>query len=163
MQSGACIYDDINKKPISGIDRFKKIVDVENAYPLSYIEQIGLTEVTVENSTACYSGALMLQAMGLGGWMFNGLNPFSILGASGDPEVPGCDERQGRTIRSQDRGARQDARIHIVILVTRYRDTDRVVVPIGTGSIVQCHIQGSRRDGQVTQFPFKITHRSQCF
>jgi hypothetical protein len=27
--------------------------------------------------------------MGLGGWMFNGVNPHSILGASGDPEVPG--------------------------------------------------------------------------
>jgi hypothetical protein len=31
----------------------------------------------------------MLQAMGLGGWMFDGITPFSILGASGDPEVPG--------------------------------------------------------------------------
>ena len=39
--------------------------------------------------TACYAGALMLQALGLGGWMYTGLNPFSVLGASGDPAVPG--------------------------------------------------------------------------
>jgi hypothetical protein len=32
---------------------------------------------------------LMLQALGLGGWMFDGISPFSVLGASGDPEVPG--------------------------------------------------------------------------
>ena len=31
----------------------------------------------------------MLQAMGVGGWMYDGINPFSVLGASGDPEVPG--------------------------------------------------------------------------
>jgi hypothetical protein len=31
----------------------------------------------------------MLQAMGLGGWMFNGLDAFSVLGASGNPKVPG--------------------------------------------------------------------------
>lgn len=89
VQNGACIYDDVNDQPIPGIDVFNNIVDVENPFPLSFIEQQGLAEVTVELSTACYSGALMLQAMGLGGWMYDGINPFSVLGASGDPDVPG--------------------------------------------------------------------------
>jgi hypothetical protein len=89
VQNGACIYDDINKKAIPGIERFKHFIDIENPYPLTFLEQISLTEVTVESSTACYAGMLMLQAMGLGGWMYEGINPFSILGASGDPEVPG--------------------------------------------------------------------------
>ena len=40
-------------------------------------------------STSCYAGALMLQALGLGGWTYGGLNPFSVLGASGDANVPG--------------------------------------------------------------------------
>jgi hypothetical protein len=31
----------------------------------------------------------MLQAVGLGGWMFNGMSPYSVMGASGDPDVPG--------------------------------------------------------------------------
>jgi hypothetical protein len=32
---------------------------------------------------------LMLQPLGLGGWMFDGLDRFTILGASGNPDVPG--------------------------------------------------------------------------
>ena len=89
VQNGVCIYDDINKRPIPGLERFRHLVDIENPFPLSYVEQLSATEVTVELSCSCYAGALMLQAMGLGGWMFNGLNPFSVLGASGDPDVPG--------------------------------------------------------------------------
>ncbi|MEZ5667573.1 MAG: hypothetical protein R3F55_09105 [Alphaproteobacteria bacterium] len=89
VQNGACIFDDINGRAVPGIERFAHLVDPENAYPLSYFDQIGVTEVTVESSTACYAGALMLQALGLGGWMYEGINPFSILGASGDRRYPG--------------------------------------------------------------------------
>ena len=32
---------------------------------------------------------VILRGMGLGGWMFNGMDPFSLLGASGNPAVPG--------------------------------------------------------------------------
>jgi hypothetical protein len=35
----------------------------------------------------------MLQAMGLGGWMFDGIDRFTMLGASGHPEVPGLSFR----------------------------------------------------------------------
>src|SRR5690348_766127 len=35
--------------------------------------------------------------MGLGGWMFNGMDPFSVLGASGSPAVPGWDFASTRT------------------------------------------------------------------
>jgi hypothetical protein len=89
VQNGACIYDDVNNRPIPGIEKFAGLVNVEAPYPLAYVEQYTLTEATVELSTSCYAGALMLQAMGLGGWMYDGINPFSVLGASGDPEVPG--------------------------------------------------------------------------
>lgn len=89
VQNGACVFDDVHGRTIPGMEPFKDLVDIENPYPLSYVEQVGLTEVTVETSTACYAGALMLQAMGLGGWMYDGINPFSVLGASGDPDVPG--------------------------------------------------------------------------
>lgn len=89
VQNGGCIYDDINNKKIEGLDKFKHMVDVENAIPLSFVEQLTLGEATAEVSTACYAGMLMLQATGLGGWMFDGIDRFSLLGASGDPEVPG--------------------------------------------------------------------------
>src|SRR5690554_2788553 len=89
VQNGGCIYDDLNNTKIEGLRKFKHLVDVENPYPLSFVEQLVLGEATAEVSTACYAGMLMLQATGLGGWMFDGLDRFSLLGASGDPEVPG--------------------------------------------------------------------------
>lgn len=42
----------------------------------------------------------MLQAMGLGGWMFNGIDPFAMLGAGGDPAVPGLGFRYDEDERS---------------------------------------------------------------
>ena len=89
LQNGLVLSDDINKRAIPGIDTFKDIVDVDNVWPITFVEQWSLSELTVELGTSCYAGTLMLQAMGLGGWMFNGVDPFAMLGASGDPKVPG--------------------------------------------------------------------------
>jgi hypothetical protein len=89
LQNGLVLYDDINKCAIPGIEQFKDIVDVENVWNITFVEQWSLSELTVELGTSCYAGTLMLQAMGLGGWMFNGVDPFAMLGASGDTEIPG--------------------------------------------------------------------------
>jgi hypothetical protein len=89
LQNGYVITDDVNRRAIPGIERFKRIVDPTNAWPITFVEQYSLAELTVELATSCYAGALMLQAMGLGGWMFDGIDPFVMLGASGQPEVPG--------------------------------------------------------------------------
>jgi hypothetical protein len=89
LQNNTVLTDDINRKTIPGIEKFKNIVDVDNVWPLSFVEKLSLAELSVELSTSCYAGALMLQAMGLGGWMFDGLDPFSVLGASGNPLSPG--------------------------------------------------------------------------
>jgi hypothetical protein len=83
------LYDDINKCALPGLEQFKDIVDIDNTWPITFVEQWSLSELTVELGASCYAGVLMLQAMGLGGWMFNGVDPFAMLGASGDPEVPG--------------------------------------------------------------------------
>ncbi len=88
-QNGLCVYDDINGGPIPGMDRFADLVAVDEPVPLSFTEQYTLTEATAELATSCYAGVLMLQAMGLGGWMFDGLERHSVLGASGDPGVQG--------------------------------------------------------------------------
>ena len=88
-QNGFCIYDDVNNRRVPGIERFGDIVDVENPYPLTFLDQYSLSECTAELATSTYAGMLMLQAMGLGGWMFNGIDRLTMLGASGDPEVPG--------------------------------------------------------------------------
>jgi hypothetical protein len=85
VQNGYCIFDDVNGEPIPGLERFRNLVDVDNPFPLTFVDQYALTEATAELSTSCYAGALMLQAMGLGGWMFDGIDRHTILGASGDP------------------------------------------------------------------------------
>jgi len=89
LQNGLVLTDDINRRSIPGIEKFRDIVDADNVWPLTFVEQWSLAEVTAELCTSCYAGTLMLQAMGLGGWMFNGLDPFSVIGASGEPDVPG--------------------------------------------------------------------------
>jgi hypothetical protein len=89
VQNGYAIFDDVNGRRIPGLEKFKAMIDVENPLPLTFLDQYSLTEATAELATAAYAGALMQQAMGLGGWMFDGIDRFSILGASGDPNVPG--------------------------------------------------------------------------
>ena len=89
LQNGLVLTDDIHRRPIPGIEKFRGIVDVNNTWPITFVEQWSIAELTAELSTSCYAGALVLQAMGLGGWMFNGIDPFSFLGASGNPDVPG--------------------------------------------------------------------------
>ena len=89
LQNGLVLTDDIHGHPIPGIEKFRDLVDTGNVWPITFVEQWSLAELTTELATSCYAGALTLQAMGLGGWMFNGIDPFSMLGASGKPEVPG--------------------------------------------------------------------------
>jgi hypothetical protein len=89
VQNGYAMFDDINGDRIDGLDGFRDLVDVEEPLPLTFLEQYALTELTAELATACYAGMLVLQAMGLGGWMFDGIDRHTILGASGDPAVPG--------------------------------------------------------------------------
>lgn len=89
LQNGMVLTDDIHKRPIPGIERFSHIVDTASTWPITFVEQMAMAEVTVELATSCYAGALLLQAMGLGGWLFDGIDPFSILGASGVPGVDG--------------------------------------------------------------------------
>ena len=90
VQNRHCIYDDINDRKIPGLERFADIVDVDQpARSLSYMETYALTECTAELSCSCFAGMLMLQAMGLGGWMFDGINRFALYGAMDDPEAPG--------------------------------------------------------------------------
>lgn len=99
LQNGLVLTDDINGRAIPGITRFRDIVDVDNTWPLSFMEQWSMAELTAELSCSCYAGHLMLQAIGLGGWMFNGVDPFSLLGASGSQDVPGLGFRYDREER----------------------------------------------------------------
>jgi hypothetical protein len=89
LQNGLVLFDDIHERSIPDIEEFKDIVDPQNVWPITFVEQWSLSELSVELGASCYAGTLMLQAMGLGGWMLNGVDPFAILGASEDSNIPG--------------------------------------------------------------------------
>jgi hypothetical protein len=42
LQNSATIRDDVHAWPIPSIEKFKDIVDIENTWPLSFVEQEGL-------------------------------------------------------------------------------------------------------------------------
>jgi hypothetical protein len=88
-QNGFCLYDDINGRPFPCLEQFEGIVDTSQPVPLSFVEQYSLTEATAELMVSSYNGALLLQAMGLGGWSYDGIEHMALLGASGEDEVPG--------------------------------------------------------------------------
>jgi hypothetical protein len=88
-QNGYGLYDDVHRRPIPGLDKFAHLVDLSTPYMISSVERYALNGVTSELSIAAYAGSLMQQAMGLGGWVFNGIDRLKMLGASGNPAVPG--------------------------------------------------------------------------
>lgn len=87
VQNGVALHDDVHGRSIPGLDAYADMFDSGRVWPITFLEQWSLAEVTAELVASCYAGALMLQAMGLGGWTFNGIDPFSLLGASGDPRA----------------------------------------------------------------------------
>jgi hypothetical protein len=86
---GSTVQDDIAGRQIPGAGQEQRLLDIGNAMPLSRLEQNALALASAEMGIACQNGMLALQAMGLGGWLYAGLNSLAVLGASGDPSVPG--------------------------------------------------------------------------
>jgi hypothetical protein len=87
--NGYLIYDDITGRSITGTERFSALSHADDPLPLSFVEQYTLTEASAELAIAANNGVLALQAMGLGGWTYDGLDRLSVLGGSGDPQAPG--------------------------------------------------------------------------
>lgn len=89
-QNGYIVYDDINDREIPGLQKFRhRLEHFDEPQPLSFVEQYSLAEASAELMTASYVGHLALGAIGLGGWSFDGIDRLSVLGASGNPDVPG--------------------------------------------------------------------------
>lgn len=89
VQNGYAIEDDISGEPIAGIQHYADLLDLDNPRPLSFVEKHALAQVSVELSTGTFAGALALNAIGLGGWSFDGIDVFGLLGASGRDDYPG--------------------------------------------------------------------------
>jgi hypothetical protein len=89
--SGYWVFDDTAKKPAGELDRFYKsgLLNEAKPVPLSFVEQGLLTSGAAELAMMCQNTVLTMQAMGLGGWFYSGLNPYSVLGASADQGIKG--------------------------------------------------------------------------
>ncbi|MDJ1371226.1 hypothetical protein C7K25_07570 [Gulosibacter molinativorax] len=89
-QNGYALYDDLNGREIPGLERFAgRLEHAAEPQPISFVDQYSLAEASAELMTSSYAGHLALGAIGLGGWSVDGLDRLSVLGASGNPDVPG--------------------------------------------------------------------------
>jgi hypothetical protein len=91
MAAGAVPWDPIRNRPCGDLDRFIRsgLLDGQKPASLVDIEQSVLTTGAIELGLICQNVVLVMQAMGLGGWMFTGLNAPSVLGAFAGDGVPG--------------------------------------------------------------------------
>lgn len=89
--AGYTVWDDLQGRPVGEVDRFFKsgFLDPARKYPYSYLEQYILTTSAVEMGIMCQHIVLALQTIGLGGWLFTGISPFSLMGALHGQGIPG--------------------------------------------------------------------------
>src|SRR5215467_10924753 len=93
VANGYTLYDDYSGclggklEPFIHTGVIKDTPDMR--FALSHIEQAAYVMVAMELAAICQNIVLMLQAIGLGGWMYTGIYPYSILGAFADEGVPG--------------------------------------------------------------------------
>uniref|UniRef100_UPI00109D0942 hypothetical protein n=1 Tax=Auritidibacter ignavus TaxID=678932 RepID=UPI00109D0942 len=83
-QNGYVLFDDINDRPIPGLQKFEHRLDhFDDPQPLSFVEQYSLAEASAELMTSSYVGHLALGAIGLGGGRVLGNARRAGLGGSG--------------------------------------------------------------------------------
>src|SRR5215217_684430 len=91
MADGVVPWDPIRNRPCGDLDRFFRsgLLDEHKQASIVDIEQSTLTTGAIELGLICQNIVLVMQAMGLGGWMFTGLNAPSVLGAFAADGIPG--------------------------------------------------------------------------
>ena len=87
--NGYPIVDDINGRNIPGARTVFRATACRRPDPAVVRRAVHTHRVERELAIAANNGVLALQAMGLGGWTYDGLNRLSVLGGSGDPSAPG--------------------------------------------------------------------------
>lgn len=98
--SGYTVIDDLHGRPAGALEPFTSsgLLDPTRKYPLSYMEQYLLTTSAVEMGIMGNNMALALQPLGLGGWFYSGVSPFSLMGAAAKAGEPGL----GFTLEMKD-------------------------------------------------------------
>lgn len=87
----AVLFDALHDRPCGDLDRFiqRGMLDPERQIPLADFEQYLLSTAAAEVTIMNHNIVLLLQAMGLGGWFYSGINPNSLLGASAEEGIAG--------------------------------------------------------------------------
>jgi len=91
LAGGAVPWDPVRDRPCGDLGPFVRsgLLQDHKRASIVEIEQSALTTGAIELGLICQGIVLVLQAMGLGGWMFTGLNAPSLLGAFAAEGVPG--------------------------------------------------------------------------
>jgi hypothetical protein len=91
LGEGALPWDPIHHRPCGDLEPFIRsgLLDERKRASIVDIELSALTTGAIELGLICQNLVLVMQAMGLGGWMFTGLNADSVLGAYAAEGAPG--------------------------------------------------------------------------
>lgn len=102
VENGYLIVDPEAGAPAGDLAPFIRsgLLDDGKRFPLPFLESIAQQAICAEASFMAHNMVLAMQAMGLGGLYFSGLNELSVMGASLDDEGP---DLEGLGIRFQER------------------------------------------------------------
>lgn len=91
VENGYFIADDKAGQPAGDLAPFVRsgLLNDEKVFPLSFLEMVAYTSSCAELSFMAHNVVLTMQAMGIGGLYFGGLNDLSVLGAMKDDGVEG--------------------------------------------------------------------------
>jgi hypothetical protein len=93
VSNGYILYDDYSGCLGGNLEPFIRAGVIRDTpqmrFALSHIEQAAYSTTAMELSSICQNIVLMMQAIGLGGWMYSGIFPYSALGAFANDGVPG--------------------------------------------------------------------------
>ncbi len=101
VSNGYTLYDDDRGCMGGNLEPYIQAGVISDApqmrFALSHIEQAAYATTAMELSTICQNIVLMMQAIGLGGWMYSGIFPYSVLGAFADEGISGLGFRFTRS------------------------------------------------------------------
>lgn len=93
VTNGYTLYDDYGGGLGGNLEPFIRTGVINDTpqmrFALSHIEQVAYSTVAMELALICQNIVLMMQAIGLGGWMYSGIFPYSALGAFAGEGVRG--------------------------------------------------------------------------
>ena len=91
VENGYLIADDDAGRPAGDLAPFVEsgLLEEEKVFPLWFLENATYTTNCLEVAFMAHNAVLTMQAMGLGGLFFTGVNELSVLGASPEGDVEG--------------------------------------------------------------------------